>query len=140
MKLPDLKTLAFALLFASADVLVLGAAFALAACSPKPAADAAPPLALDCAQPFEAQATAIAAQPGIRPAAEEPGEPYAFYSTESGDASWMVTKPGAPGHPAILMQRAGGGKVVTTGCPYGDKAGYDQLVAYLDGLKAARGR
>ncbi len=34
-----------------------------------------------------------------------------------------------------MMQRAGGGQVTTTGCPYGDQKGYRQLLAYLDSLK-----
>ena len=33
------------------------------------------------------------------------------------------------------MQRAAGGDVKTTGCPYGDQKGYEQLQAYLDSLK-----
>jgi hypothetical protein len=36
------------------------------------------------------------------------------------------------------MQRARGADVVTTGCPYGDRAGYEQLHAYLDSLKTWR--
>jgi len=91
--------------------------------------------ALDCAQPFEAQAAKLAAQPHLVPAPHESAEPYRFYSTEDGHASYLITEPGAPGHPAILMQTASGGQVKTTGCPYGSPAGYKQLVAYLDSLK-----
>lgn len=91
--------------------------------------------ALDCGQPFEAQAAALAAQPDLVPAPKDPAEPYRFYSSADGKTSYLFTETGAPGHPAIMMQQAKGSEVVTTGCPYGDKAGYDQLHAYLDGLK-----
>lgn len=91
--------------------------------------------ALDCAQPFEAQAAALVAQPHLVPAPKDPAEPYRFYSSSDGRTSYLITEPAAPGHPAIMMQQAQGSDVVTTGCPYGDKAGYDQLHAYLDGLK-----
>ena len=37
-----------------------------------------------------------------------------------------------------MMQQAKGSDVVTTGCPYGDQAGYAQLHAYLDSLKSWR--
>jgi len=39
---------------------------------------------------------------------------------------------------AILMQQATGGQMKNTGCAYGDKLAYDQLMAYLTGLKAGR--
>lgn len=90
---------------------------------------------LDCAQPFEAQAGALVAQAQLVPAPKDPAEPYRFYSSADGRTSYLITEKGAPGHPAIMMQQAKGSDVVTTGCPYGDKAGYDQLHAYLDGLK-----
>ncbi len=90
---------------------------------------------LDCGQPFEAQAAALAAQPELVAAPRDPAEPYRFYSSADGKTSYLFTEKGAPGHPAIMMQQAKGSEVVTTGCPYGDKAGYDQLHAYLDGLK-----
>ena len=105
------------------------------ACAPKPEATAPAALALDCSQPFEAQATRIAAQPHLVPAPHESAEPYRFYSTEDGRASYLITEKGAPGHPAIMMQTASGGQVKTTGCPYGDPKGYRQLMAYLDSLK-----
>lgn len=105
----------------------------LGACAPK--AEAPPAyLALDCAQPFEAQKAAITAQP-LNAAPGDPAEPYSFYSSPDAKTSYLITEPGAPGHPAIMMQQARGGEVITTGCPYGDKAGYDELHAYLDGLK-----
>jgi hypothetical protein len=107
----------------------------LCACSPKAQAPPWTPVALDCAQPFEAQAAKITAQPHLLAPSHAPGEPYTFYSTDDGHASYLITEPGAPGHPAIMMQRARGGDVVTTGCRYGDQKGYNQLLAYLDSLK-----
>jgi len=92
-------------------------------------------LDLNCGQPFETQAAALTAQQHLVPAPEDPAEPYRFYSSADGRTSYLITKPGAPGHPAIMMQKAQGSEVITTGCPYGDKKGYDQLHAYLDGLK-----
>jgi hypothetical protein len=92
---------------------------------------------LDCAQPFEAQSAKLTAQP-LTPAPKDPAEPYRYYSSPDGRVSYLITEPSAPGHPAIMMQQAKGGDVVTTGCPYGDKAGYDQLHAYLDSLKTWR--
>ncbi|WP_395671251.1 hypothetical protein [Phenylobacterium sp.] len=96
-----------------------------------------PPLALDCGRSFEAQVAAVTAQP-LTKAPGDPAEPYDYYSTADGKASYLVTRDGAPGHPAIMMQQVRGGEVVTTGCPYGDKAGYEQLHAYLDSLKSWR--
>ena len=110
------------------------ALLALAACSQ----EADKPLTyldLDCARPFEAQVSALTAQAELVPAPQDPAEPYRYFSSGDGRVSYLITKPGAPGHPAIMMQRAKGTDVVTTGCPYGDKLGYDQLHAYLDGLK-----
>ncbi len=105
------------------------------ACAPKPEATAPTAMTLDCNLPFEAQAARIAAQPHLVPAPHESAEPYLFYSTEDGRTSYLITQKGAPGHPAIMMQRASGGQVTTTGCPYGDPKGYKQLLAYLDSLK-----
>jgi hypothetical protein len=110
----------------------------LAACAPKPASHGLEPLRLDCGQPFATLAQRVTGQPGLKAAPKEPGEPYRFYSTEDGATSYMVTEPGAPGHPAILMQTTRNGSLATTGCPYGDKAGYAQLQAYLQGLRGAR--
>ena len=81
----------------------------LAACSQKPEAAAPQPLKLDCQVDFKVQADAIAAQPHLVPAPHAPGEPYAFYSTDDNRASYLITEPGAPGHPAILMQTAANG-------------------------------
>lgn len=110
---------------------------ALGACA-KPAPPPPEPAALDCAQAFEAQKATITTQPGLVPAPKDPAEPYRFYSSPDGRFSWLITEPGAPGHPAILMQQAKGSDVITTGCPYGDKAGYAKLHAYLDSLKSWR--
>ncbi len=118
-----------------AQALALAILLPLAACSPKAEAPAFKPLGLDCSQPFDAQARAITAQPHLVPAPHAPGEPYAFYSTDDNRVSYLVTEPGAPGHPAIMMQTAANGDVKTTGCAYGNKRGYEQLRAYLDSLK-----
>ena len=112
----------------------------LCACAPTADAPAPAPMALDCTQPFEAQAAKVTAQPHLIPAPKEPGEPYRFYSTDGGAVSYVITEKGAPGHPAILMQTAGGGQVKTTGCPYGDLKGYKQVLAYIDTLKTAARR
>jgi hypothetical protein len=113
---------------------LLAAATLLTACAgaeaPEPAA-----LDLDCAQDFAALTARVTGQAGLIPAPQDPAQPYQFYSTPDGRASYLITEPGAPGHPAIMMQKARGGEVVTTGCPYGDRAGYDELLAYLDSLK-----
>ncbi len=115
---------------------LLASLLLLGACAPQ-AQPPTPALALDCSQPFETLAARVTAQELVR-APEDPAEPYRFFSTPNGKASYLITKPGAPGHPAIMMQRVVGADVVTTGCPYGDQAGYDQLHAYLDSLKTWR--
>ena len=115
--------------------LALLTTLSICACAPKPEAAAPTALALDCAAPFEAQSAKLTAQPHLVPAPHAPGEPYAYYSTDDGRASYLITLKGAPGYPAILMQTASGGQVKTTGCRYGDPKGYKQLMAYLDGLK-----
>ncbi len=107
----------------------------LCACAPKGAAPPPAALSLDCAQPFEAQKARLTAQPNLTPAPHESAEPYRFYSTTDGRASYLITEAGAPGHPAIMMQAAKGGEVKTTGCAYGSRKGYDQLLAYLESLK-----
>ena len=108
---------------------------ALAACSPKPEAPAPQPVKLDCRMDFHEQAVKITGQAHLVPAPHAPGEPYAFYSTEDNRVSYLITEPGAPGHPAIMMQTAAHGDVKTTGCAYGNKRGYQQLANYLDSLK-----
>jgi hypothetical protein len=108
---------------------------ALAACAPK----APPPsaIALDCSQSFEAQKAKITSQPNLNAAPAEPGEPYRAYSTADGKASYFITEPGAPAHPAILMQQVGeGGAMKNSGCAYGDKTAFDQLTTYLASLRA----
>jgi hypothetical protein len=114
---------------------IVAIVLAFAACAPREEAKAFEPLSLDCSQAFADQAKAITAQPHLVPAPHAPGEPYAFYSTDDNRVSYLITEPGAPGHPAIMMQTAANGDVKTTGCAYGDKRGYEQLRAYLDSLK-----
>ena len=109
-------------------------AITLAACA-VPAAQEPTYLALDCTKPFEAQVAAITAQPHLTPAGVVGAEPYSYYSATDGRTSYLITRPGSPAHPAIMMQKAKGSDVVTTGCPYGSRKGYDQLFAYLDSLK-----
>ena len=111
------------------------AVVALAACAPKQVSHGLEPMGLDCSRAFEVLAHNVTEQPGLKPAPKDPAEPYRFYSTEDGATSYLVTEPGAPGHPAILMERARNRQVITTGCPYGDMKGYAQLLAYLDSLK-----
>ncbi len=107
---------------------------ALTACSDKPADQPVAYLDLDCAKPFEAQVAEITAQPRLVPAGVVGAEPYSYYSSADGRVSYLITRPGSPAHPAIMIQRAEGG-VHTDGCAYGSKAGYDELFAYLESLK-----
>lgn len=116
-------------------IALLLVALPLCACAPKPEAPPAAVAALDCSMSFEALAAKIVALPHLAPPSHAPGEPYTFYSTEDGHTSYLITEMGAPGHPAIMMQTAHGGNVVTSGCPYGSPKGYKQLLAYLDSLK-----
>lgn len=117
-------------------VALLPAALALAACTPPGVEEPVTYLGLNCEQAFEAQSAALTAQPRLDPAPVETAEPYRFYSSADGRTSYLITQPSAPAHPAIMMQKAGGGTVVTTGCRYGDLKAYDELLAYLDSLKA----
>ena len=107
----------------------------LCACAPEP--PPRPELQLDCKLGFAEMSRRIAAEPGLSPA-QDPSEPYRYYKPEGGGATFVVTVPGAPGHPAIFRQAAaheGGRKVMrTTGCPFGDRNGYDQVLAYLESL------
>lgn len=109
----------------------------LSGCAPKPVAP--PVFSLDCARGFEALSAAIAAQPDLKPA-PAPGEPYRYYNAADGATSYVVTLPGGAGHPAIIEQRAGPKGQSQTGCPYGDKAGYERLDVYLRSLAGARRR
>jgi len=93
---------------------------------------------LDCSPGYEAVKARIAGQPGLTRAPKEPGEPYDWYSSADQQTSYVITEPGAPGHPAIVMERAAGGGQAISGCSYGDKAGYQQLLAYLTSLRGAR--
>lgn len=121
-----------------AALLILGA-LGLTACTPKPPPPP-PPLAFECARGYEALSAAIAAEPGFK-LAPSPGEPYRYYSAADGGVSYVVTEPGAPAHPAVFKQVATPKGTDTTGCPYGDRAGYDRFVTYLKDLaKARRGR
>lgn len=115
------------------------AALTLVACAPTTEREPAY-RGLDCTQPFASQIAALVSQPQLIPAPVEPAEPYRFYSSADGRTSYLITVKGAPGHPAIMMQRARDGDVITTGCPYGDRKGYDELHAYLDSLKTWRRR
>jgi hypothetical protein len=107
----------------------------LTACSGRPDPDATVAyMDLDCAKPFEAQVAAVTAQPKLVPAGVVGAEPYHYYSSADGRTSYLITRPGSPAHPAIMIQRAGSA-VSTTGCAYGDRAAYDELLAYLESLK-----
>ncbi|MBS0361637.1 MAG: hypothetical protein JSR98_09670 [Proteobacteria bacterium] len=113
----------------------------LSACSPKtPPAPTDPAIGLDCSLPFDAQAAKITAQGDLTQAPHDPLEPYKFYSTTHGRVSYLITEPGAPGHPAIAMEVASKGRVDISGCPYGDKKGYAKIIAYLESLKAVTHR
>jgi hypothetical protein len=113
---------------------VLVAALALCACSERPADAPVAYLDLDCGKPFDAQVAAITAQPKLVPAGNVGSEPYSYYSAADGSVSYLITRKGSPAHPAIMIQRAQGG-VHTTGCAYGSKRAYDELLAYLESLK-----
>ncbi|HEY9217031.1 MAG TPA: hypothetical protein VIO94_03210, partial [Phenylobacterium sp.] len=95
--------------------------------------------ALDCARGFEAIAADLAGQPDLVQA-PSPGEPYRFLNHRTGTPSYVVTLLEAPAHPAILMQQRVAGQMQTTGCRWGDASRYDELVTYVEGLAAARGR
>jgi hypothetical protein len=112
-------------------------ALALGACAPR-GEPPGPPLVLDCTLSYQALSQRVMAEPGLTQAPQEPGEPYRFYRQGDGAVAYVFTQPGAPGHPAILRQEAvregGARRMNTTGCPYGDKAGFDQVMAYLQRL------
>ena len=114
---------------------------ALAACAP-PAPEPVAAFELDCAQGFDAIRAAILARPGLTPAPDAPGEPYEIFNEESGRASYILTRPEAPAHPAVFIQtatRRDGERVMEReGCAFGNAAEYDQLLAYWESLAAAR--
>lgn len=123
-----------------AGPLLGGALLLVSACAPKAEAPPAPkPLVLDCALGFDALSARIAAEPGLA-RATAPGEPYRYYNAADGHVSYVVTEPGGAGHPAVVRQTATTSGMVEDGCPYGDKAGYDQLVAYMKSLAQVRAR
>lgn len=109
---------------------------ALGACTPEPPPK--PRLQLDCSLSYEALSAKVMAHPGLIQQPAEKGEPYRFYTVEDAGEAFVFTAPGAPGHPAILKQEvvrdASGAHMRNTGCPYGDKAGYEQVLAYLESL------
>jgi len=96
-------------------------------------------LRLDCGRGFAALSADIAAVPEVQ-LARAPGEPYHYYSTSDGQTSWVITLPGGAGHPAIVEQDVVEGRMVETGCAYGDTRGYNELVTYLRGLARVRPR
>ncbi len=113
------------------------AALIVFACGPATPDDTSPVLALDCTLPFETLTARVLAQQLVA-APKDSAQPYRFYSTPDGRGSYLITDPDAPAHPAVMRQEAGDGQVVTTGCGYGDRAAYDELLKYLDGLKTWR--
>ena len=122
-----------------AALLALIPLLALQACAPEPP-PARQKLVLDCNLPYETLAARVLAQPGLKPAPLERGEPYRFYNMEGGGEAFVLTHAGAPGHPAVFKQEAAqenGRKVMNnTGCAYGDKAGFDQVMTYLESLSS----
>ena len=80
----------------------------LCACSPK-IEPVATYLDLDCKQPFDAQVATLVAQRDLVPAGTVGSEPYTYYSAADGSVSYLITRPGSPAHPAIMIQarRAG---------------------------------
>ena len=122
-----------------AGAFLLSGALLLCACAPKPAPAAQPDFQIDCALGYDALAARIAAIPGIV-LARTPGEPYHYFNAADGHASYVVTLAGGAGHPAVIQQTAGTDGMFQTGCSYGDRAGYDRLVAYLKSLAGVRHR
>ena len=122
-----------------AALLALFPLIALQACAPEPP-PARQKLVLDCSLSYETLAAKVLAQPGLKPAPQERGEPYGFYNMEGGGEAFVLTHPGAPGHPAVFKQEAvqenGRKAMKNTGCAYGDKAGFDEVMAYLESLSA----
>ena len=114
---------------------------ALTACTP-PAPEPVAAFELNCAQGFDAIRAEILARPGLTPAPDAPGEPYEIFNEETGRASYILTRPEAPAHPAVFIQtatRRDGVRVMEhEGCALGDPAAYDQLLAYWESLAAAR--
>jgi hypothetical protein len=122
------------------SALTFPALLSLCACAPEAPAQTDPAIGLDCSLPFDVQAAKITGQAGLTQAPHDPLEPYRFYSTPHGRVSYLITEPGSPGHPAIAMEVARHGGVDISGCPYGAKKGYDQIIAYLESLKSVTHR
>lgn len=119
------------------------ALLALAACSQEPPAPPPPAFVLDCAQGFAPLAGAIAADPNFKVAPKGEGQPYLFYNALDGKTAYVVTEQGSAAHPAIIEQKAArenGQRVMKNGgCSYGDKAGYEELLRYMDSLGGRAG-
>ncbi len=113
-------------------------AWGLSACAPPPQ-PALAPFRLDCGLGYQTLARQIAVLPDIQ-LAKAPGEPYHYYNSADGQTSYVVTLPGGAGHPAIIQQRSTEQGMVDTGCAFGDRVGYNQLLAYLKSLAGARRR
>ena len=116
------------------SALLIGSA--LAGCSPQVPP---PPAAfkLDCSLGYETLTDKIAALPGIQ-LAKTPNEPYHYFNSPEGDASYVVTLKGGAGHPAVIAQYATPKGMQQSGCPYGDQIGYGKLTAYLQILAEKR--
>jgi hypothetical protein len=104
----------------------------LAGCAPQAEAPA-PAIVFDCAQSFADQVARITTARGMT-RAPVAREPYRYYNAADGATSFVITDPQAPAHPAIIRQRALGGGMETTGCAYGHKGAYDELLAYVASL------
>lgn len=108
----------------------------LTACTPEPPPK--PRLKLDCALTYEALSAKVMAHPGLVQQPAEKGEPYRFYTVPDASEAFIFTEPGAPGHPAILKQEvvraSDRSHMRNTGCPYGDQAGFDEVLAYLESM------
>ncbi len=115
---------------------ILLASQACAPAEPPPAPSSA--FQLDCSRTYEELSGQVLALSDLKPAPPSPGEPYRYYATPDGTLAFVFTERGAPGHPAIIRQvaaRKDGATVMeNTGCPYGDRKGFDELMAYLGGL------
>jgi hypothetical protein len=117
------------------QALLCGGVLCLSACAPTVAPP--PVFKLDCRLGYEQLAKQIATLPDIQ-LARAPGEPYHYFNSLDGQTSYVVTLPGGSGHPAVIEQRSTSTGMVDSGCAFGDKSGYDELIAYLESLNGAR--